>query len=110
MNLPEILRKVDENPTTAAYAAAARALKEAAAGLPEFRLGVLVNHTFDIGVPLTVECARRGLRLSLYMSGYDQYRQELLDPASGLDAFRSDAILISLDLSTSIPNLDARPS
>ena len=43
------------------------------------------------------------------MSGYDQYRQELLDPASQLDAFGPDAVLLALDLSTALPDMQIEP-
>src|SRR5262249_6388194 len=56
---------------------------------------------------LAVESARRGLRLETYTGGYDQYRQELLDPQSGLSQFRPDAILISLHLENTFPALPA---
>lgn len=92
----EIFFELDRNPSLSAYAAAARRLKSEAAALPLFRVGLLSNHTFDIGVPLSVECGRRGFGLQLYTAGYDQYRQELLDPQSALTKFAPDGILLSL--------------
>src|SRR5207302_181600 len=43
----------------------------------------------------------------LYNGGYDQYRQELLDPNSELTAFHPDAILVSLDVRSSFPAIYA---
>lgn len=103
MTIEEILETLDAAPSTSAYAAAARQLKQAAADLPEFRLALLGNHTLDIGAPLAVECARRGLRLELYVSGFDQYRQELLGPSSPMAAFAPDAACLSLDVLSTFP-------
>src|SRR6266436_1481005 len=100
-----ILSRLDAAPTLSAYAEAARKLKALVLDLPEQRVAILSNHTFDIGVPLTVESIRRGFRPLLYTGGYDQYRQDLLDPDSELAAFHPDAVLISLDLRSSFPAL-----
>ena len=95
-HFPEVFCELDRNPSLSAYAAAARRLKSEGAALPPLRVGLLSNHTFDIAVPLSVECGRRGFGLELYTAGYDQYRQELLDPQSALTGFAPDAILLSL--------------
>ena len=94
--------RLDASPSLSAYAKAAAELK--GSSVPELRLAILSNHTFDITTPLTVESIRRGFRPVLHIGGYDQYRQELLDPASPLAKFRPDAILISLDFEISGPH------
>jgi FkbH-like protein len=94
----EIFAELDERPSLSGYAAAARKLKTITSELPTFRVAILSNHTFDIGGVLAVECARRGLQAGLYSAGYDQYRQELLDPQGGMEQFGPDAVLISLHL------------
>ena len=40
-----------------------------------------------------------------YQAGYNQYRQEFLSPESGLDAFRPQVVLLSLDLESAFPGL-----
>jgi FkbH-like protein len=100
-----IFSRVDAAPSLSAYAAAARDLKDLTADLPTTKVALLTNHTFDIGVCLTVESLRRGFSPLLYNGGYDQYRQDLLDPNSELAAFNPDAILISLDLRSSFPTI-----
>lgn len=102
----KVFSGLDRNPSLAGYSAAARALKDAEP-VPEFRVALLANHTLDIRTALGVECARRGLGLTLYEAGYDQYRQELLDPGSGMDRFKPDALLISLSLETTFPGVSA---
>ncbi|HWR52133.1 MAG TPA: HAD-IIIC family phosphatase [Bryobacteraceae bacterium] len=104
MSVAEILAELDRNPSLAAYSAAARKLRSAA-GLKPFRVALLANHTLDIGTALGVEAARRGLALELYQAGYDQYRQELLNAGGGLDAFRPDAVLVSLNLESTFPGV-----
>src|SRR5438477_248076 len=97
----DIFSKLDANPSLSAYAKAAAELKDA--DLPKLRVAILGNHTFDIGVPLSVESIRRGFRPILHAGGYDQYRQELLDPNRAVAGFQPDAIAISLDLRSSFP-------
>src|SRR5947207_8091501 len=101
--IAEIYSELDANPSISAYAVAARKLQGVSNGLEPFRTAILSNHTFDIGAILSVECARRGLKLVLYSAGYDQYRQELLDPNGTLVHFQPDAVLISLDLQNAFP-------
>ena len=96
--LDEIFAELDEKPTLSQYGAADRKLRHLPADLQPFRLAVLANHTLDIGTVLAVECARRGLRLISYVAGYDQYRQELLDPNAGMSRFGPDVVFISLHL------------
>jgi FkbH-like protein len=103
--LGEILSELDKERSLSAYSAAARKLKRLAAPLGEFRVGILANHTFDIETILGVECARRGMSAVFYQAGYNQYRQELLSPESGLDAFRPHAVLLSLDLESAFPGI-----
>ncbi len=106
-SVAEILVELDRDRSLSGYAAAARKLKQAAAPLPELRVAILANHTFDIETTLTVELARRGFNAVLWHCGYDQYRQSLLDPGAGLDAFRPDVVLISLHLENAFPGVCA---
>lgn len=62
------------------------------------RLAVLGSATVDHLLPgLRVAAARRGLVLQTYLPAYGQFRQEILDPASGLHAFKPTAVLFALD-------------
>ncbi len=108
--LGNVFAELDRNPSLSAYAAAATKVRELAAPLPELRVAILSNHTFEIETALEVECARRGFRAVLYQAGYDQYRQELLTPGAGVDRFQPEAVLVSLDLESAFPGLSALPS
>ncbi len=105
--LAGVFASLDRDASLSAYSAAARTIRQAMSELDEFRAAVLANHTFDIGTVLAVECARRGLALTLHEAGFDQYRQELLNPVGGLDASRPDAIVVALNLESTFPALSA---
>ena len=69
----------------------------AAIGTP-IRLAVLASTTAGHLLPgLRVAALRRGMRLTTYLAEYGQYRQEGLDPGSGLAQFGPTAILFALD-------------
>jgi FkbH-like protein len=69
-----------------------------ALGSTPARLAVLASGTVDHLLPsLRVAALRHGLWLASYVCGYGQYVQELLDPASGLHAFKPTAALFALD-------------
>src|SRR3989442_7778782 len=97
-----IFSRLDAAPSLSAYAEAACKLADLATIYPVERIAILSNHTFDIGVPLTVESMRRGFTPLLYKGGYDQYPQGLLHSPSELAALHSRAIPISLELRRSV--------
>jgi FkbH-like protein len=107
MTRADIFAELDCSGTLSAYAAAARKLAPLAREMKPLRIGILANHTFDIETVLGVEFARRGIAAAFYQAGYDQYRQELLNPESGLDRFRPDAVLVSLHIENTFPELAA---
>jgi FkbH-like protein len=65
----------------------------------DLRLAVLANFTLDL-LPrsLAVRAAAEGLRTAAYVAPFDQYVQEVLDPASGLHRFRPDVVFLALSL------------
>ena len=61
------------------------------------RLALLSSCTVDhLPAAIRVAGIRRQLNIEVYTGGYGQYRQELLDPSSGLHKFRPNMILLSL--------------
>ena len=63
----------------------------------QLRLALLSSCTIDHLKPaIRVAGLRQRLLIEVYMGSFGQYRQELLDPASGLHDFRPDIILLSL--------------
>ncbi|MEO8523948.1 MAG: HAD-IIIC family phosphatase [Caldimonas sp.] len=80
------------------------------AHLTRLRLAMLSSATIAQLLPgLRVAALRRGFFLDVYTGGFGQYRNELLDPASPVQAFAPDVVLLSLSarqLAGAIP-LDA---
>lgn len=62
------------------------------------RLAVLASSTIEHLIPaIRVAALRRGLIAECYIAPYGQYRQEILDPASGLYEFQPDVVLLALN-------------
>jgi len=62
------------------------------------RLAVLASSTVEHLAPaIRIAAARHGLWVQVYQHDFGQFRTELLDPASGLHAFRPTAVLFALD-------------
>src|SRR2546429_8198385 len=105
----EIFSELDRNPSLSAYANTARKLQSASLGLAPFRAAIVSNHTIDISVPLTVECARRGLKLELHTGGYDQYKQGMPEAGSAVERIFPHALLILFHLETAFFDLYSAP-
>jgi FkbH-like protein len=85
----------DFNGSSAAYQSLARSLESATANWPEMRVAVLSTCTTEVLLSyLIVEGARRGLRLKFWFGPFGQVEQQVLDPQSGLFAFKPDVIWI----------------
>ena len=62
------------------------------------RLAILGSSTFaHLHGAIRVAGLRRGIWIETYENNYGQYLQELLDPHSGLRAFRPNAVLFAFD-------------
>ncbi len=71
---------------------------EAGLAAPAIRLAVLGSSTLGHLVPaIRVSALRRGLHVSVHEGEYGQYRQELMQPAPEVAAFRPDVVLLCLD-------------
>ncbi|MGH7517759.1 MAG: HAD-IIIC family phosphatase [Gemmatimonadales bacterium] len=88
-------------PDWAACVGACRALDALAERLPDAlraRVAVVGSATLDPLVAfLRVAGARAGLWLDVYVAPYGQYLQELLQPTSGLYAFRPHVTVVAID-------------
>ena len=74
------------------------------------KIALLGNATLDhLQSYLRVECYRSGLRPQIYQGGFDQYTQEILDPASGLYAFMPDVLICAIHASRFFPHLHHDP-
>ena len=94
----------------------AAALEDLEPRLPEaapaqsIRIALVGNATLDhLRAYLSVACMQAGLRPSIYQSGFDQYNQEILNPASGLYAFEPDILICAVHASRLFPSLHDDP-
>lgn len=58
---------------------------------------------------LTVQCLQAGILPEIYTGDYNQYTQEILDPQSGLHAFKPQVIILFVDLQTILGDSFFRP-
>ncbi|MFA6318685.1 MAG: HAD-IIIC family phosphatase [Elusimicrobiota bacterium] len=80
-------------------------------GRPEQRLAVLGSFTLDHLPPmLAAAFARLGLHLVPRLADFNQWRQEILDPGSGLYAFKPDAVVLYAALEDLFPDFYAGPA
>jgi FkbH-like protein len=75
--------------------------------LPTLKLAILGSSTTDHLLPaIRIAALRHGLQVKLYNAPYGQYRQEILQPDSGLYQFHPDVVLVALhpqDIGISLP-------
>jgi FkbH-like protein len=94
-DLAQTLRTLDERPTVAAYAQAARVVRAQRDQLRPVRIAVLATFTVDGLVPyLEVEAARQQFGAQVYVGPFNSIKQELLDATSGCAQFQPDVVFI----------------
>ena len=67
------------------------------------RIKIAVLSSFTLGgfkEALLVRCVDEGISPKIYIGGYNQYNQEILDPASALYSFHPDLVILMLDTRT----------
>ena len=91
----ELLSALDEHPTIAAYANAAREVQKWRGKLRRLRVGWLASYTIDAAVSYNeVEASRHGFALDIYRGGFNTVNQELLSE-DGEVTTRADVVFIS---------------
>ena len=75
------------------------------------RVGVIGTYTTtQLTAMLRLAALRAGIDVEPYESGFDQYRQELLDPASALHAFGADYVVLAThEGALQLPSFSDRP-
>jgi len=105
-SLETIFAAVDRSPSSAAYADAARRLRQVREDWPPVRIALLSSFTIDLLVPyVEVETARAGLAADVYIAPFDTVQQELLGAGSGCLAHRPDVVFVSQLLDDACPPL-----
>ncbi len=75
-------------------------------GRVSIRLGCVASFTFEpFQSALELQALRAGLCLDTYVGPFGQFEQELIDAASGLAAFKPDAVLLAVRLEDVCPVL-----
>nr|WP_307874710.1 HAD-IIIC family phosphatase [Frankia nepalensis] len=95
------LAATDAGDDLACWSAAAAVVARGLAALPPLarsaRVAVLGSYTTSqLAALLPVAGARAGVAVEVYECGYGQYRQEILDPASGLYRFAPDVVVLAV--------------
>lgn len=101
-----LLDEVAADPTIRAVSRAARLLRAVPndSVSARLRMACLASFTFDPLEPaLRLQGLRSGLDLDLYVAPFGQYEQLLIDPESGLAAFRPDVVLLAVRLQDVCP-------
>ncbi|MBF0294565.1 MAG: HAD family hydrolase [Magnetococcales bacterium] len=75
-------------------------------GLIPLRVALLASFSIEFILdPLLALGMANGLRILPYRSGFAQYHQELIDPNSGLYAFRPDVVILAIEGERLLPAL-----
>jgi FkbH-like protein len=101
---------LDPSSATATFAHRERA-KLGEAGGREVRLAVLSSYVLEPLIPfLDAECRAARLAPVFYVAPFNQYTQEILNPASGLYAFAPEIVFVALDLEDLFPGIRGVPA
>lgn len=120
MKLPDevmkLLSEIADDPSFARYQSVGRVLAKmdlTSLDIPEerrVRLALLSSFTIDPLVSfLRVGCLQEGLLPEIYLGGFNQYRQALLDPTSDFYTFGPDIAFLMVELDSLLPGFGLRP-
>lgn len=110
------LAVTDAGDDLACWTAAAGVLRRCAPKLPppprSARVAILGSYTTSqLAALLPLAAARAGVAVEVYECGYGQYRQEILDPASGLYQFGPDVVILAVHAGeTALPTVADEPA
>lgn len=114
--LTTYLRLIDVAPSAGNYLVVAQRLDElqpvplGSGANRKVKVALLGNATLDhLQSYLKVECHRAALRPEIYQSGFDQYTQDILNPASSLYDFGPDVVICAIHASRLFPALHDYP-
>jgi FkbH-like protein len=102
--------ELDPSGATATFAYRERSKLGEGPGRP-VRITLLSSYVLDPLIPfLDVECRRAGLAPAFYVTPFNQYTQDVLDPSSGLYSFGPEIVFVALDLEDLFPAVRRAPS
>ncbi len=109
------LESTDAAPSARNTLTVAQRLDAIAPDLPKLpaktiKLALLGNATLDhLQSYLKVECYRAGLQAEVYVGGFDQYTQDILNPESGLYEFAPEVVICAVHASRLFPHIHHDP-
>ena len=72
----------------------------------QLRVALLSSFSIEFITDILIaEAFAEGVFVDLHVAGFDQYRQEIIDPNSGLYAFRPDVVVLAVEGRSWIPGL-----
>jgi FkbH-like protein len=97
-----LLSIIENGPSLTNYSLVTSKLKEidlSAFGFHSAKIAILSSFTVESIIPyLYVECCRTRLDPKIYISGYNLYQQEIIDPNSWLYKFDPDVLILAVRL------------
>ena len=76
----------------------------------KIRIAILGSFTLNgLAETIQVKCAEKKIQCITYMGSYNQYNQEILNPASDLYKFKPDITLLFIDVRAAIKDLFHHP-
>ncbi len=104
-NINGILKKVIETPTNINYWGCYKKIKKldlSSVEIPKYlkiRVALLSSFTIEpLSIYLDIECRKLGFFPELYIGGFNQFRQEILDPNSQYYNFKPDLTILAVNL------------
>lgn len=105
-----LLRLGEADPRLTTLTHCARLRRQLPQQRPQVKVALLSSYTIDQLVPfLEHECAALGLRSQIYVTPFNSWAQEVLDPGSGLHEFSPEIAFFALALDDLLPELAGCP-
>ncbi len=96
----------ERNPATASYVISCYERLRPLANLTPCRLAILRSFTLEPAVPvLRAAALLGGIDVTAHITDFDNYSQQILDPASGLYAFNPDVVIFAVQARDIAPDL-----
>lgn len=90
--------------------AIAKISNDSASDQGAFKIALLSSFTFSgMGKALKEACGQINVGAQIYIAGYNQYVQEILDKKSGLYSFNPDLVVLFIDAKTLLGDLNFLP-
>ena len=99
MQTARLLLRTDQGSSTCSFIrkSVAESVRQPS-GLHPLRVGILSSFSSEfVHDPLVSYAFADGIHVEIYQAGFGQYRQEILDPASGLYAWKPEVVILAVE-------------